>query len=257
MEKKYWVPSIEKVDKIINIIANNPHQYRLIDLSKDLEINKSSLYSLLNTLETLEWVKKEADDTYTLGLRMGILGALYFSRFDLISTFSTEAVSTVKKLDETVQFSILDGTDILYVAKKEGSSPVRLATDPGMKLPAHSTAMGKVHLSKYPFEQLQQLYAGVPLLSRTSKTVNSLERLWQQIETIHDNGFIWEFEEAVDGFTCLAAPIKNQANDIIAAVSVTLLINRYDEKREIAEQEIVDLAQRISLKAGFIPSASK
>lgn len=254
MEKKYWVPAIERADNIINIIANHPRKYRLIDLSKELYINKSSLFSLLNTLETLGWVNKENDDTYTLGMRMGILSALYSSQFNLIGTFSTEAVNTVNKLDETVQLSILDGTDIIYLAKKEGSSPVRLATDPGMRLQAHSTAMGKVHLSKYDFDQLQELYSSLFLQTRTSKTVKTLEELSVQTETIIENGFIWEREEAVDGFVCVAAPVKNHENEIIAAVSATLLANKYEEKREKAEREIVDLAQRISLKAGNLPS---
>ena len=254
MGKKYWVPAIERADNIINIIANHPNKYRLIDLSKELEINKSSLYSLLNTLETLEWIKKEKDDTYTLGMRMGIISALYFSQFDLISAFSVKSVDIVGKLDETVQLSILDGTDIIYLSKKEGSSPVRLATDPGMRLPAHSTAMGKVHLSKFSFEQLQNLYTDKTLEPRTSKTVINLEELSKQIASINDSGFIWEYEEAVDGFVCVAAPVKNHEDQIIAAVSVTMVVSRYEEKRELAEREIVYLAQQVSLKAGFSPS---
>lgn len=255
MGKKYWVPAIERADNIINMVANHPRKYRLIDLSRELHINKSSLFSLLNTLETLGWVNKESDDTYTLGMRMGILSALYSSQFNLIGAFSREAISTVNKLDETVQLSILDGIDIIYLAKKEGSSPVRLATDPGMRLPAHSTAMGKVHLSKYDFDELVELYSELSFEPRTSKTVKSLEELSMQIETIFENGFIWEYEEAVDGFVCVAAPVKNHENHIIAAVSATFLSNNYKEKREKAEQEVLDLAKRISLKAGYLPSS--
>lgn len=251
MKKKYWVPAIERADKIINIIAQKPNEYRLIDLSNELDINKSSLFSSLNTLETLGWVKKGNDDTYTLGMRMGILSALYFSQFDLISTFSIKSVDTVNKLGETVQLSIIEGTDIIYLSKKEGSSPVRLATDPGMRLSAHSTAMGKVHLSKYDFKQLEDLYSGVILEPRTSKTVTTLEELGKQIEEVNESGFIWEHEEAVEGFVCVAAPIKNHEDEIIAAVSVTMLASRYEEKREQAELEIIDLAKQVSLKAGY------
>lgn len=210
---------------------------------------------MLNTLESLGWIQKERDDTYSLGMRMGILSALYFGRFDLIGTFSIEADSAVKRLNETLQLSLLDGTDILYLAKKDSTSPVRLATDPGMKLPAHATAMGKVHLSQYSFEQLQELYLGKKLEPKTPYTVKTLRELWEQITSLNDSGFIKEYQEAVEGFICLAAPIRNHENDIIAAVSVTMLSNNFEKKQEQAEREIVDLARRISLKAGFVSPA--
>ncbi|WP_462410402.1 IclR family transcriptional regulator [Neobacillus sp. Marseille-QA0830] len=255
MDKKYWVPAIERAENILDIIANKPNQYRLIDLSNTLKINKSSLYSMLNTLETLGWIKKERDDTYSLGMRMGILGALYFSQFDLIGTFSTEAVTSVNKLNETFQLSVLDGTDILYIAKKEGTSPVRLATDPGMKFPAHATAMGKVHLSKYSVEQLQALYAGKELEPKTAQTVKTLQELWEQMTPLKENGYILEDQEAVEGFTCVAAPIRNVENEIIAAVSVTMPVSHFEMKQEQAKKEIVDLARRISHRAGYVTSA--
>lgn len=253
MSRKYWVPAIERADKILNLVARQPGENRLIDISKKLDINKSSLFSLLNTLETLEWIKKEEGSTYSIGRRLGILSILYFSHFDLINTFSTLALETVDKLGESIQLSVLEGIDILYLAKKEGPSPVRLATDPGMKLPAHTTAMGKVHLSKYSYEQLQELYSDKTLKPSTEQTVTTLEELWKQILLIREQGFIWENQEAVENFTCIAAPIRNYNNEIIAALSATMLSSNYKNKQNNAEKLVVDLAKRISLKAGFDP----
>ena len=252
MSKKYWVPAIERVDSILYLIAHQPNKYRLIDISNELEINKSSLFSSLNTLEQLGWVKKENDGTYSLGTRLGILGILYFSRFDLISTFSIEAIKTVEKLNETIQLSILDGTDILYLAKKEGTSQVRIASDPGMKFPAHSTAMGKILLSQYSFSELNEMYHTKSLTTKTAHTINNLSDLWHQISFIKEKGFVWERQEAVEGFTCVAAPIINHNNEIIAAVSSTMLIDKSKEEKEKAEKLIIDLAEKISLKAGFV-----
>lgn len=255
MEKKYWVPALERADKVLNIVASNPGEYRLIDLSNELNINKSSLFSLLNTLETLGWINKEKDDTYSLGMKLGILSASYFKQFDLISTFSLEALSTLKALDETLQLSMLDGKDILYLAKKEGSSPVRVATDPGMKFPAHATAMGKVHLSKYSYDEFRKLYPEDDLEPKTQYTVRTTEELWEQIVTVKENGFMKEYQEAVENFYCIAAPIMDHENKIIAAVSVTMLTTNWEKKQAQAQLEIVDLAKRISLKAGFLASS--
>lgn len=66
MEKKYWVPALDKATRILELIAENPHQLKLIDLSRRLDINKSSMFSLLHTMEELRWISKDKGDTYAL-----------------------------------------------------------------------------------------------------------------------------------------------------------------------------------------------
>ncbi|MEH7380465.1 IclR family transcriptional regulator [Bacillus sp. JJ1533] len=251
MDKKYWVPAIERADKVLDLIAYRPNKYRLIDLSKKLEINKSSLFSLLNTLESLEWVKKDKDDTYSLGMRFGLFSTLYVSQFDFVDTFLIESEITVSNLGETVQLSVLDGTDILYVAKKEGSSRIQVVSGPGMRFPAHATAMGKVLLSQYEYHELEELYAGKKMEAKTPYTIQTLDELWSQIESLKENGYIMEIQEAVEGFVCIGVPIRNNKGEIIAAISVTMLPVNLERKQKQVKKEILDLARRISLKAGY------
>jgi IclR family KDG regulon transcriptional repressor len=67
MDNKYWVPALEKANVILHAIAEQPYHLRLIDLSKQLNINKSSMFSLLNTLEQLQWIRRDKADTFSLG----------------------------------------------------------------------------------------------------------------------------------------------------------------------------------------------
>ncbi|WP_144555017.1 IclR family transcriptional regulator [Bacillus sp. X1(2014)] len=254
MEKKYWVPAIERVDNILNIIAYHPAKYRLIDISNELNINKSSIFSLLNTLEILNWVKKEKDGTYSLGTRLGMLSPFYFKQFDFIDTFNLTALPTIERLDETLQLSILDGKEIVYLAKKEGSSPVSVSTNPGMRYPAHATAMGKVQLSQYTYQELKGLYPEDSLMPKTAFTVTNIEELWEQLVSIKEMGYFIEYQEAVENFYCVAAPIFNHENRMIGSVSATMPISKWDEKKELAQAEIINLAKEISLRAGFVSS---
>jgi IclR family transcriptional regulator, KDG regulon repressor len=254
MEKKYWVPAIERIDNIVDIIAHHPAKYRLIDISNELDINKSSIFSLLNTLETLNWVKKEKDGTYSLGTRLGMLAPFYFKQFDFIDTFNLTALPTLERLDETLQLSILDGTEIVYLAKKEGSSPVSISTNPGMRYPAHATAMGKVQLARYTYEEFKGLYPEDSLKPKTQYTVRNLEELWEQIVSVKENGFFIEYQEAVENFYCVAAPIINYEKRMIASVSATVPISKWAEKKDNAQAEIIELAREISLRAGFVTS---
>lgn len=247
MKKKYWVPAIERVNNVLTLIAKEPNKLKLMEISKISGINKSSLFSIMNTLEELGWVYKEADQTYTLGPQLGYLGAKYNQQFDLTKVFEQEAAKTVQIIGETIQLSVLDGEDIVYRAKKEGSSVVRIATEPGMRLPAHATAMGKVLLSTYSKKELSEMYRDRAFQKLTDYTVDNLDDLIDQIESLYQNGYIIEAEETVKGFTCIAAPVRNERNDIIAAVSITMTLDSWVEKSEIAKNEIITLAKNLSI----------
>jgi len=247
MNKKYWVPSLEKANSILNAIAYKPGKLRLIDIANKTSINKSSLYSLLNTLECIGWVRKESD-TYFLGEKLFSLSSLYSKGSNLVNIFLEESTEFVDKLKETMQVSKLDVTETLYLAKKEGNSSVRLTTEPGMKMPAHATAMGKVLLSKFNWEELVQVYADKQLKPLTPNTVENLKNLYRQILTIKKNGHIKEYGEAVEGFNCISSPIYNLNGEIIAATSVTIPTYDWREKEEEATKSIEILTNNISLK---------
>lgn len=250
---KYWVPAIERANLILNLIASENSKLRLIDISKRLGIHRSSIYTLLNTMETLGWVTKEKEGTYSLGPAIASLSASYFRQFNILQSFFLEAEHSVRKIDENIQLGILDGGNVVYLAKKECSSPIRLATDPGMRFPAYATAIGKAQLIQYDLETLRQLYPGDELEAKTPYTLKTVEQLWSQLEEIRANGYAFEQQEGALNFYCVAAPIRNQENKIIAGVSFTMLENSWKEKFEAARNEIMDLAKRLSILAGHIP----
>lgn len=250
MEKKYWVPALEKANIILNIISQSPSQLRLIDLSTESGINKSSLFSLLNTMELLGWIVKEKGDTYTLGPTLGSLGASYFRQFNILESFFLESEKSIEKIGENIQLGILEGGDVLYLAKKEGTSPLRLATDPGMRFPAYASAIGKAQLMQYSKEELVKILPDEPLPAKTEFTVNNIDNLWSELLESKQRGYTIEQQEGALGFCCVAAPILDHENKYIAAVSFTMLENTWENKKAAAKDEIVNLAKRLSYLAG-------
>ncbi|QAS54450.1 IclR family transcriptional regulator [Halobacillus litoralis] len=249
MGNKYWVPAIEKANNIMTIIAKEPGKLKLIEISRRSNINKSSLFSILNTLEELGWVYKESDQTYSLGTRLGFFSAQYFQQFDLVGFFNREAEKAMKKIEETIQLSILEGNEIIYIAKKEGPSRVRIASGPGMSLPAHATAMGKAMLSKFSKDDLAEMYKESGFEQLTDKTVDNLHDLQNQINDMREKGYVIENQESVKGFTCIAAPVWNERNEIIAAVSFTMPLDNWEKKSELCKKEIISLAKILSINS--------
>ncbi|WP_160725089.1 IclR family transcriptional regulator [Bacillus sp. USDA818B3_A] len=256
MKEKYWVPAIERADKVLRLIGEFPNQLRLIELSKRLEMNKSSLFSLLNTLETLKWVTKGEGDTYSLGPALAGIGSAYFQQFNIVQSFYKEAARSVHIINEHIQLGILEEGDVIYLGKMEGDSRVRLVTDPGMRFPAHASAIGKMQLTGFSKADLKEILQE-PLKKKTEFTISDIDTLYENLQEAKKNGYAIENQEASLGFHCVAAPVYNFENKMIASVSFTMMTNSWEQKREAAKEEILQLASRLSQLAGYAASQSK
>ncbi|MBP1154544.1 MULTISPECIES: IclR family transcriptional regulator [unclassified Paenibacillus] len=247
MEKKYWVPALEKANDVLQTIAEQPSGLKLIELSKHLGIHKSSMFSLLNTMEALEWVVRESDGTYSLGSRLGYIGNAFFKQFSLIDRFRKEASITKHVIKETIQLAKLEGREVLYLAKEEMPSPVRLASEPGIKLPAHATALGKAMLAFQGHSELEELFTTEELEPcLTPHTIKTREELFHQLAQIRTEARAFDLQEAVMGFCCVAAPVYGTGEKVIAAISCSMFQHEWEEKRELAKEEISALAKRLS-----------
>ncbi|MFD0695263.1 IclR family transcriptional regulator [Paenibacillus sp. GCM10027628] len=247
MERKYWVPALEKANDVLQQICERPSELKLIDLSKQLGINKSSMFTLLNTMEALDWVVRENDGTYSLGSKLGFWGNAFFKQFSLIDRFRKEAALTKHVILETIQLAKLEQRDVLYLAKEEMPSPVRIASEPGKKLPAHATALGKAMLAWLDPSEFDALYPEDELApSLTLHTLQTREELRSNLAAVREAGCAFDLEEAVMGFCCVAAPVRDGEGRIIAAISCSMFKHEWEQKREMAQNEICALAQRLS-----------
>src|SRR5699024_10457162 len=174
MKKKDWVPSIERADSVLKIINKYPGKYRLIDLSIELDINKSSLFSLLNTLEVLGWVVKKGNDTYDLGSTLGTFNSTYLKQFNLIQSFYKEAQKSILKVNEPIQLGTLEGIDVVYLGKVNNDSNIRLVTDPGMRYPSYASAIGKIQMIDYSYEEIEEIFSNCKWVQKTDYTTASL-----------------------------------------------------------------------------------
>src|SRR5699024_11079260 len=102
------------------------------------------------------------------------------------------------------------------------------------------------------FDELIKLYPEIELESRTPYTVKTVEDLYAQIASLNNNNYIIQQKEKAEAFCCIAFPIKNNAKEIIAAISKRIHKHKWKEKKEGAKKIIDNLAKRISLKDGYL-----
>ena len=122
-------------------------------------------------------------------------------------------------------------------------------------MPAHCTALGKVLLAHMTPAERRQLLAAHPLERRTPKTITSLRRLEVEVTAVMKRGYAVDNEELNTGVMCVAAPIRDHAGVVVAAISLSLLKARVTEARlEKIAQEVIRTAAIISGAMGYQPA---
>ena len=188
---------------------------------------------------------------FFLGSKLFQLGSLYASTFDLFAE-GRQAVGKITAIcDETVQMAVLEGTEALFVAKADCSKMVRLVSRVGSKLPAHCTAVGKMLLSSLSEQEIVELYDGLAELPvMTSNSITSVAELLQALEAVRHRGLAFDDCESNIDVSCVAAPVFDQNNQMVAAISISVPITRMslgkqEELAELVRKGAKDLSQRL------------
>jgi DNA-binding IclR family transcriptional regulator len=224
------VKSAKRTVDILALMTSRETRMTFTDISVALDLPRSSLHGLLVTLVESGWVAYDAGSrTYRLGIRALEAGNAYLRTDDLPSRARPFMERIRDALDETVQLSVLDGRFNVYVAKFDGQQALVLASEVGRRLPAHATGVGKVLLASLDRATLDRLLSNVKLERYTKNTPTDKETLYRRLQTIRDVGYGTDEEEYTIGVRCVAVPIRDQRGQVIAAMSVSVPVIRFDE----------------------------
>lgn len=245
MEQKYDVPALNRAHAVLTTLIEEPYKWKLSDLAKHLDISKSTLYSLLFTMERLQWIHRDKHETYAIGSAMGDFGSAYFRQYDLIEEFRRTAEPVMRGIQESIQLARLDGNEVMYLAKVSAPSPVQMVAGTGVRFPAHATGLGKALLLDMDAEQIRRIFSQETLPKLTVHTIGSREALLLELEKSRTLGYSLDIQEGVMGFCCVAAPVRHRG-EVTAAVSCSMPIHHWEGKKDEAASMILSLAKRLS-----------
>ena len=117
--------------------------------------------------------------------------------------------------------SVLDGADIVYVARVPVSRIMTVAINVGTRFPAYATSMGRVLLAGLPDRQLEDYLDGVELERLSPRTVTSVSALRSALRRVRDQGWAIVDQELEEGLRAAAAPVRNGDARVVAAINVS------------------------------------
>lgn len=246
MKKVEHNPTI-RVLNILETLASNPEGLTLTEIAEAIKSPKSTIMPIIHTMADRKFIFfNEKTYTYTIGINSFCVGSSYSSNMNALQFIKSEMEYVVKKTDEICQMGILDGNNVLYVAKVDSTNPIRILSSVGKKLPAYCTALGKAMLFNFSKEELNNLYP-TGLLAYTKNTVTNIDVLYQQLEDVKKSHIATEYGEVNEEASCLAIPLMNNGN-IIAAISVSTPSFRLTpEKTQQIKEQLLNAKKRIEL----------
>ena len=224
------------------------------EITGRLGLPRTTVHELVHTLADRNYLSTAPDRPghYRLGMRVFQLGGVFAGQLDLAREGQAVASDVAARCDETVHVAVLEGTEVVYVSKVDSTQPVRMVSAVGRRLPAHCTAVGKMLLAMLPAEALAARYPGrTPLAAMTPNSITSVAALKKHLATVRDAGVAYERCESNDAVACVAAPVRDHEGEVVAAMSISVPVLRWDEERaEQLTRVVRDGAAALSTRLG-------
>jgi IclR family KDG regulon transcriptional repressor len=253
MSQSQDVKSASRVIQILELLSHHRDGLTFTQLHNKLQIPKSSLSALLATIEKDRWIDFDAGNkAFKTGLRAWETSQRFVRHLDLAESAEEHLIYLRNSLNMTVHLAIRDGRDVVYVSQMKATTEHSLPSHVGGRLPASATALGKALLGGLSQEDLAKMYNKVQLQRFTEFTVTDFSLLAKEIQESKARGFAQANGDFKRDVFCVAAPIRNNSNQLIAAISCTIskkeigqLSSITNQIREVVMQQAEEISQEI------------
>lgn len=239
------VKSAARVLEVLELLGEDGARLSLAEMASAMAVPKSSLHAILRTMEAHHWVDVDATGTrYGLGLKALLTGTAYLAGDDAVSLAGPVLDALAEETGEAVHLGRLDGTDVVYLAKRESRHALRMFSAVGRRLPAHATALGKAVLSQYDPAEVQRRL-NWPLGKLTLDTVVEPDALLAQLAEARLRGWALDDGENSVDIRCVAVPLGT-ARGGGDALSCSAPKSRMDDARlEEVAQAVTEAAHSL------------
>ncbi len=247
------VPAVERAIRILLAFESGDAEYGVSELSRMLDLNKSTAYDILNTLAHFGFLERnEATKKYRLGPTLLQLGHLVQARATLREISRPRLRALADEFGQTAilgQFTVEN--DILTVDAVVPEGTLSISTTVGRRLPHSAGAFGKIFHAALPLEELDALLARQGLRRFTEHTIVDVAAYKRELVKVRTLGYALDREEYLEGVCAVAAPIVDRDGHVVASLCVVGFSSQLnDELLRRLTQAVPAACQQISVSLG-------
>lgn len=249
-----FVQSLERGLAVIRAFDAEHPRLTLSDVARSTGLTRAAARRFLLTLVELGYVRTDGR-LFSLRPRILDLGYAYLSSLGLPEVARPHMEALVAQVHESCSVSVLDGDEVVYVARVPTKRIMTVGISVGTRFPAYATSMGRVMLAAQPAEWLDRYLATARLRPLTRRTVTDPAKLRAILTKIATQGYALVDQELEEGLRSLAAPIHGDNGAVVAAVNVSAHASRgsFEMVRRELLPPLLVTAKRIEEDLGATP----
>jgi DNA-binding IclR family transcriptional regulator len=208
---------------ILELFAGDSPELTQTEISDRLGLPVPTVHRLVKLLTERGWLVR---DSASRRLRLGLGAARLLPAVRLPDLAREPLRAMAERTGETVNLAALDAGEVLYLVSETGSHLLTLRSHAGLRLPVHSSALGKCLLAQLDDEQARSTAGREPYAALTPRTITNWEKLRANLERIRRDGVAYSREEYEVGLHSIAVPLAWVDGDGPVAVNVSLPSSR-------------------------------
>lgn len=244
--------------KLLDILEffteQNNRPLRLQDIAQGLSMNSSTVLRFLSSLIEYGYVQQNPETLrYRLTMRICAVASKVSTSVNLTETAQPFMRRVVDVFQESVCLGILQSNHVVYIDVLNGPDNILRSTQRiGNNAPIHCTGIGKVLLLNYNNEEISDILNREGMRVFTRNTLSTPEELLSEMETVRQQGYAFDNEECEQGVRCVAVPIRDYTEKVIAGMSVTGTIFRLTQERiKLLLPFLMEQAELFSKELGY------
>lgn len=227
-------------------------------IAQELGMSRSTTHRYVITLAALGYLEQGPGRKYRLGLRVTRLGLSAMSATSLREHARADLEDLCRRTGFSVSLAALDGTEIVLLDRLRGGRRGLHPSDPGVskgsRMPAHCTAAGKLLLANLPDPAQRELVGEIDFRRGYGPNeITSKAALRAELEHTLESGLAVDDEEFAEGLYAIAAPLRSDTGEAVAAVALTASARTIGlgDLIDALGPHVVSTADRISARLGY------
>lgn len=242
------ISSTQKAILILKTLAREPYNYTALELSKELNLHRSTVHRILNDFIAEKFVNQNKyTKKYKLGPGIFNIGSSYLYSKGLNKDILNIIDSVAEKTKESVGFYVKDDNVIISVYEAESFQVNKLGDKPGCVYPINAGASGKCIAAFSDPEEIEVILQTKTLTKFTANTIMDHDMLRKEYAKIRSQGYSISNGERIEGRFGIGAPIINARDKVFGCIAVACFkTGMTEEKTEFMKKVVVESAKEIS-----------
>ncbi|HVV12861.1 IclR family transcriptional regulator [Amycolatopsis sp.] len=221
----HHVQSLERGLAVIKAFSAGAQELTLSDVARVTGLTRAAARRFLLTLVDLGYVRTDGK-YFSLTARVLELGYAFLSGMTLPEVAQPHLERLSAEVHESCSVSVLEGADIVYVARVAVSRIMTVTISVGTRFPAHATSMGHVLLAGLDDDGLAKYLEQAELDRLTAHTLTSPAQLRDELAKVREQGWALVDQELEEGLRSVAAPVRDRTGAVVAAMNVSTHASR-------------------------------